>query len=55
MTRHCCKWKDSGASMFRVKTEAARSSTTLVSYRNTTRHHIAEDLDSNSEFLPKTW
>jgi hypothetical protein len=29
----------------RVKMEAARSSETLVPYRNTARRHITEDLD----------
>jgi len=39
------------ASILRVKMEAVRPSETLVSYRNTTRHHNSEDLYSNLQIV----
>jgi hypothetical protein len=38
--------------VFTLKMEAARSYETFVSYRNTTRRHNQEDLESNSMLFP---
>jgi len=43
--------EDLASSIMTLKMEAARSSETLVSYRNTTRHHNSEDLDLKVKFF----